>query len=385
MDHQQLTRREIIRAAGAVTLASLCPSAAAKAGRAPTTPVSIGRCDTYDVPVLLPRMRKLLDQVGGLKKLVAGKTVAVKVNMVNTPSQGVLGLPSNRTYQVHPNVARALAILLDQAGARRIRFLESTFSRDPVEQFFTSGGWNLKEFETLRATVEFEDTRNLGKGKQYHRIRVPWGGSLYSAYELNHSYVDCDVYLSLAKLKNHSSAGVTLSMKNSFGITPTALYGGPEQDENSIQNLGAFHGGSYKIAKGLPQEVHPEAPRHASYLVPRHIVDVVGIRPIDLAIIDGIESVSGGEGPWVGELKRQTPNLLLAGRNPVCTDAVAMACMGYDPMAKAATGPFPGENHLALAAALGLGSNNLSAIEVAGIRIDQAVHPYRYEPATRNS
>ena len=85
--------------------------------------------------------------------------------------------------------------------------------------------------------------------------------------------------------------------------------------------------------------------------MPRHTVDSVGIRPIDLTIIDGIETVSGGEGPWIRELALQKPGLLLAGRNPVCTDAIATAVMGYDPMARAATGPFPGDNHLAMAAA----------------------------------
>jgi hypothetical protein len=110
----------------------------------------------------------------------------------------------------------------------------------------------------------------------------------------------------------------------------------------------------------------------------------VGIRPIDLAILDGIETVSGGEGPWV-KLAAQRPGLLLAGRNPVCTDAVATAVMGYDPMARAGTGPFPGDNHLALAAALGLGTNNPREIEVRGLPVKQALHPFRWEPAARNN
>ena len=131
--------------------------------------------------------------------------------------------------------------------------------------------------------------------------------------------------------------------------------------------------------------MNPSAPRKGSYLVPRHIVDVVGIRPIHLAIIDGIETVSGGEGPWITELKRQTPHLLLAGRNPVCTDAIATVCMGYDPMAKSATGPFPGDNHIAMAAALGLGTNNPKEIETRGLPLSKAIYPYRFEPKERNT
>jgi uncharacterized protein (DUF362 family) len=103
-----------------------------------------------------------------------------------------------------------------------------------------------------------------------------------------------------------------------------------------------------------------------------------------LALIDGIETVSGGEGPWV-KLAAQTPGLLLAGRNAVCTDAVATAVMGYDPMAASATGPFPGDNHLALAASAGLGTHDLKRIEVVGVSIAEARHPFRWEPDARNT
>jgi uncharacterized protein (DUF362 family) len=214
---------------------------------------------------------------------------------------------------------------------------------------------------------------------------VPWGGSLFPEYHLNHSYVDCDFYVSLAKLKNHVTAGVTLALKNNFGITPTALYGQHEPNENTTSNRFAmFHEGKIKPADGLPQEIDPRSPRRTSYRVPRHTIDAAGIRPIDLALIDGIETVSGGEGPWV-KLAIQTPGLLLAGRNPVCTDAVATAVMGYDPQAKPATGPFPGDNHLELAASVGLGTNDLKRIEVVGVPLKEARHPFRWEPGERNT
>ena len=48
---------------------------------------------------------------------------------------------------------------------------------------------------------------------------------MYKGYDLNHSYDDCDVFVSLAKLKEHFTAGVTLSMKNCFGSTPCTIYG----------------------------------------------------------------------------------------------------------------------------------------------------------------
>ena len=59
--------------------------------------------------------------------------------------------------------------------------------------------------------------------------------------------------------------------------------------------------------------------------------------------------------------------------------------MGYDPMAKSATGPFPGDNHLALAAERGLGTNNVKEIETVGLSMKEALYPFRWEPAARNN
>jgi uncharacterized protein (DUF362 family) len=381
-------RRQFLRGAAAVAGASalglLRPDRLFARADKPSSPVSIARCRTYDPDDVLGRLRAMADQLGDLGKLVSGKTVAVKVNLTGDVHQQALGLPAGRTYHVHPNVVLAAATLLDRAGAKRIRFLEGTYQLTPLEEYVQAAGWDLKALGALKAKVEFEDTRNLGRGTRYAEVKVPGGGSLYPAYQLNHSYVDCDVYVSLAKLKNHATAGVTLSMKNNFGITPTALYSQHEHDEKSQSaRVQVLHLGKERAADGAPQELDPDGPRRPSYRVPRVTVDMVGIRPIDLAIIDGVETVSGGEGPWL-ELKAQQPGLLLAGRNPVCTDAVATAVMGYDPLAKAATGPFPGDNHLALAADLGLGTNDPKEIEVVGLSLEDARYPFRWAPAKRD-
>lgn len=325
-----------------------------------------------------------MDKLGGLRPLVEGKTVAVKVNLVGNVRQDVHGKPANRTYQVHPTVVRALARLLENAGARRIRFLESTHQHEAFEPYLKAAGWDLNELTASKIPVEFEDTRNLGKRKSYEEIKVPWGGSLYPAYQISRAYHECDVYVSLAKLKNHATAGVTLGMKNNFGVTPIALYGQAEHDEASTSSRAMFHDGQDEPPAGVPKELSRTTPRRPPYRVPRHIVDAVGIRPIDLVIIDGIESTSGGEGPWVGQTQIQEPGLLIAGRNAVCTDSIATAAMGYDPTAPRATGPFPGDNQLALAAELGLGTNDPAKIEVVGLPLAEARHAYGWQPPKRD-
>jgi hypothetical protein len=117
-----------------------------------------------------------------------------------------------------------------------------------------------------------------------------------------------------------------------------------------------------------------------SWRVPRITVDVCGARPIHLAIIDGIMAMSGGEGPWSGEerLKITTPGVLIAGLNPVSTDAVATAVMGYaNPRAARGVKPFQDcDNHLLLAEQAGLGTADLAQIDLRGMPIEKARYPY---------
>jgi uncharacterized protein (DUF362 family) len=111
--------------------------------------------------------------------------------------------------------------------------------------------------------------------------------------------------------------------------------------------------------------------------MPRITVDIASDRPIDLAIIDGIETVAGGEGPWIRGLRLLTPHVMLAGFNAVSTDAVATAVMGYDPRAPRGQGAFARcDNTLLLAEAKGLGSADLSRIDVRGLSIRDAVRSF---------
>ena len=134
-----------------------------------------------------------------------------------------------------------------------------------------------------------------------------------------------------------------------------------------------LHAGTTKAPSGVDAELHPDSPRDPGYRVPRIAVDQVGIRPIDLAIVDGVETVRGGEGPWLKGLEKMSPGVILAGRNPVCVDAVGMAVMSYDPKADRGSSPFlRGDNSLKLAEAAGLGTSDLKRIDVVGLPLVQA-------------
>jgi hypothetical protein len=256
-------------------------------------------------------------------------------------------------------------------------------SSGPLEDFLRDSGWNLHALAATAKGIEFENTNVLGKGSAYHRVKVPGGGLIFPAWDLNHSYVDTDVFVSMAKLKNHATCGVTLSMKNCFGITPASIYGddagvdGPNENPTSGR-VNICHDGSRGPSKSALQELNPSSPRDPGYRMPRITAELASARPIDVAFIDGVETVAGGEGPWVGAKVRPVhPGVMLMGTNPVATDTVATAVMGYHPRARRGETPFRDcDNMLLLAESLGVGTADLNQIEVAGVPIDRAMFPF---------
>ena len=376
-------RREFLRVAGAsVAGAYLYPAVNTWEASTPAAPVAVAQCRTYGAEVL-PALATMFDQLGGLDRLVRGKTVAIKLNLTGLPVTRLGYATVEASYWSHPKVIGAVVHLLGKVGARRIRLLESPMSTaEPLEEFMLSANWEPRDFLSAAPRVEFENTNYLGRGNKYSRFLVPGGGLLFKAYDLNHSYEDCDVFVSLAKLKEHYGAGVTLSMKNCFGITPCTIYGdAAPEDEPSIVpkgGRGPFHWGNRQPAKSALPENDPGSPRDQGYRVPRVVADLVAARPIHLAIIDGIETQAGGEGPWVPNTRPVKAGILIAGTNCVTTDAVATAIMGFDPMADRGTTPFEKcDSTLRLAEQLGVGTRDLRRIEVLGTPISKVRIDFR--------
>ena len=379
MQHCDTRREWLWKTASALSGAYLAGSSLGRSAAAPALPVAVGRSKTYDPAELLAVMEKMFDQLGGLGRLVNGKTVAVKINLTGAPTYRLGYLPLEETHYTNPHVIAAAVHLMGKAGARHIRILESPWNTaNPIEECLLQANWEPRDILSAASNVEFENTNYLGKGKKYSRLTAPFGGYIYPAFDLNHSYEDCDVFVSIAKLKEHGTAGVTLSMKNCFGITPCTIYGtGSGIDEPSDTPIGgrqSIHMGNRQPSKSAPAEKDRTTPRQETWRVPRVVVDLVASRPIHLAIVEGIKTMTGGEGPWVREeLKPAAPGVIVAGLNPVNTDAVAMGVMGFDPMAERGTPPFERcDSTLKLAEEAGLGTRDLRRIEVVGTPIAEA-------------
>jgi uncharacterized protein (DUF362 family) len=183
--------------------------------------VAVVSCKEYG-PQTRVKLAECFDKLGGIGALVKNKTVTVKINLTGTMFRPIFRRPVGESYMTHYDTVSALVSLLFQAGAVRVRLVESTNSLEPLEKSLTRLKWDLKTLTSL-GKVEYENTRGRGSSKSYATLKVPGQGLLFSHFDLNRAYEDTDVFVSLAKMKNHSVCGITLAMKNLFGVTPNAL------------------------------------------------------------------------------------------------------------------------------------------------------------------
>src|SRR6266849_7731659 len=276
-----MTRRELISLLAAAPLV--------RAKEALTAPVSIAGLRSYDED-LTGELSTMFDQLGGLGRIVKNKTVTIKVNLTGSPGVRFQGKPLGLTHYTHPKMAGAMAYLLERSGARRVRFVESCWGTSgPMEEYLLDSGWNVRTLFGAAKNVEFVNTNGLGGAKRYSRLRAPGGGFIFPAYDLNPAYEDTDVFMSLAKLKNHATCGVPLSMKNCFGITPASIYGDNAgvDEPNEAPTAGRVnvcHVGKRQPAKSALAEIDPKSSREPGYRMPRIVADLAATRPIDLAI-----------------------------------------------------------------------------------------------------
>jgi uncharacterized protein (DUF362 family) len=356
---------------------------------APAEPVSVAKVRSYDED-LTTQFRRMFDQIGGLDQQVKGKTVGIKVNL--TGGGHFPGYTTGDTHWVHPRVVGAAVAAFGALGAKRVRILEGAELRKrgyKLEDKLLSGGWDVSAIRNAAPLVEFENTDALGEAKQYSQLKVRNKPYVFPAFQMNHSYEDVDFFVSMGKMKNHEEMGLTICIKNLFGITPLGVYSNRES---------VFHYGQVQAPSGVPVELDPQSNRYEGWRLPRVLVDILGARPVDLAIADGIVSMVGGEGPWVLGSKPCHPGILVVGRNIVNTDAVAAATMGYNPRAGRHEAPYrvyknpkdhppeqliPGDemfqyadNMMLLAEAVGIGSADLNKIDVRGVPIKEAMFDY---------
>ena len=350
-----ISRRDFLRLAGvgaASLLVGSCQSQSPTSSPVaePTgnisAQVAVSQARTYDRETIEKQVFEMIDGLGGLGDVVkSGDSVAIKTNLTGGVESGSLpGVEPVDSFVTHPEIVRALTIAVKAAGAAEIFIIEAVYEWESYRR------WGYEEIAEDTGAILID----LNDSKPYNDFRedpVGSGSFMYESFIFNPIINDIDVFMSVSKLKNHYLAGVTHTMKNLYGLVPYRFYGLNEGDEYRS----AFHGVEDETRNRLP----------------RIIVDLNRARPIDFGLIDGIKTTQGGEGPWIQTHSAIEPGLLVAGKNCVATDTVATALMGHDPMGEYPNTPYVRcDNHLNIAASLGLGTNRLEEIEVVGQPIE---------------
>ena len=244
---------------------------------------------------------------------IAGRTVVVKPNLVE-------GRPASTGATTDPQVVRAIVDLALGAGAAGVIVAEGGVGANPVP--FATCGYSF--FSTYDSRVQLLDLST----QPYSLVSVPSGLALRSLYVPSLVLDPKVILISAAKLKTHSNAVVTGSLKNLFNLPVPAQYGV-----------------AGKFLKR--QDLHYRG-------IDECIIDVNLVAGAHYAVIDGIVGMQG-DGPLFGQ--PVTMNLVLAGANQVAVDRVAVQAMKINQNAVP---------HLTYGALRGLGPINLANVTMLG-------------------
>ena len=273
LSRTQPSRRQFMAAAGATLALSGCSQPPAK-----WAPVSIYRAAEYSEN-LYALIRRLITEHG---LDVRGKRVVLKPNMVEFDERTVIN--------TNPKLVHAALEGFRSAGAADVRIAEGPGHRRLTLDLADAAGYfsTIPGFESAFTDLNLDELTLVQMVRPQSKLR-----SLY----LPNTVLNCDLLVSLPKLKVHHWAGATLSMKNLFGVVPGGVYGWPK---NVLHWAG----------------------------INETIADLHTLFPRAFSIVDGIVGMEGN-GPIQG-----TPHatgVVVAGADPVAVDATCCRIMGLDP------------------------------------------------------
>jgi uncharacterized protein (DUF362 family) len=280
------TRREILGTAAGVAAAGagialsarLAPKKVPAPQHWPVSPVSIVKAPAYDMRVYDTVYRLVAEH----NPDVRGKRIVLKPNLVE--------FDANTAINTHPIVVHAAYEAFRRLGAAEVRIAEGPGHRRGTLDLADAAGYfgTVPKFEDAFTDLNLDDVAK--------RV-IPQPVSHLKALYLPHTVLDCDLLVSLPKMKTHHWAGATLAMKNLFGLVPGGVYGWPK---NVLHWAG----------------------------IPQSIVDLHHLFPRQFAIVDGIVGMEGN-GPIQGTPKHA--GVLVAGRDVVAVDATCCRIMGIEP------------------------------------------------------
>lgn len=222
------------------------------------------------------------ESLAAFKLPVKGKSILLKPNLVGLDPLGVIN--------THPAVIAAARECFLRLGAAQVFFGDGPALDRDTEAIVESV--RLREYTGPLAQT-FVDL-NVD---EVARVALETHASRLRELYLPKTALGVDFLVSMPKLKTHHWAGVTLSLKNMFGIVPGSCYGWPK---NVLHWAG----------------------------IDRAILDINAACRPHFAIVDGIVGMEGN-GPIQGTPKAS--GVLIFGNDPVAVDATCCRVMGLLP------------------------------------------------------
>ncbi len=237
---------------------------------------------------------------------IAGKKVLVKPNLLSARSP-------EKAVTTHPAIVSAVITTLEKRGAGTI-----WVGDNPGLRYYGGSEEVASRTGILEAAGDY--WHNLGRDPVRVRLNNPYAPEVTISREV----LNCDVLISLPKMKTHTLTVITCAIKNSYGFL-----------------LGAEKARLHRVAR---------TPRAFA----RTVVDVWALRPPDLVILDAVTAMQGN-GPSSKDIFDY--GYILASDDSVALDAVAGSLMGLRPEEIATT---------AEAARRRLGNADLAKITIDG-------------------
>ena len=256
------------------------PSGLFSQGKA--TETFIARAPHYRLD-LASLILKGLQELGVTPGEIRGKRILLKPNLVETR-------PGAEHINTHPLVVRAAVEAFLHLGAARVLVAEGAGHRRDSLLVLEESGLAEVLWEDRIPFIDLNDDTVYTVANTLRATRM---GTLTFPETLK----QVDWIVSLAKMKTHHWAGVTLSMKNLFGVMPGSYYGWPK---NVLHQAG----------------------------IEGSILDIAAALKPQLAIVDGIIGMEG-DGPIMGTPK--PAGVLVMGRNLPAVDATCARIMGINP------------------------------------------------------
>jgi len=284
------------------------------------TRVAVVRCEDYDQARVDAAVREAAGRClpDGWPGLPPGSAL-VKPNVL-------AARPPEDAVDTHPAVLAAVILFLRESGFSDITVGDS------------SGGTGTRTDVTERAMeVSGLTGAALARGARVasfdreETVAVPNPrGPEHGALALARRAVEAECLVSVSKLKTHTLTLLTGAIKNLYGTVPG----------------------------GAKREYHRRNPSVEAFAA--LLVDIAeALRPA-LHVVDAVVGMDGN-GPSAGNPR--PIGLIIAGVDPVAVDAVLAAIAGLDPLCVPAT---------RLAAQRGLGTADLSEIDLIGVPLEQA-------------